>query len=172
MLKNLKSYAEHLRAIRDDRLWRVTGEPYQSFDDYCRKKLGFSEQRACQIITATDVMKLMIEKAGDDQELVKRIETLPESVLREMKYVEPEKACDAVRVISVQGKVTAAAVREVVKPKSSKAIEGDFKLVPKISTDQWLDLGRKVPAFQEWWQTQTNQEQETFIQYLARALKP
>lgn len=163
MRTSLKSYAESLKYIRESKCWKIHGDPYESFDDYCRKKLGFGEKRASQIITATDVMYLMAETVQDQPEMVAKIEALPESVFRELKDVTPEKAVEIVREIGEKGKVTSTEVRKATKPINFVP----EKRVPlKFTPSQWVDVGRKCPLFLSWWEHLSATEQEEVLAYL------
>lgn len=117
MRKSLRTFAESLKAIRDTGCWRVRGEPYKSFDDYCRQKLGFNKDRASQIITAGGTLKAIAEASRNDPEVAEIVSLLPERSARELKKVEPKKAARAIRKLKDSGqKITAASIIKTIEP--------------------------------------------------------
>ena len=65
MRKSLKGYAGALKDIRETKCWHARGSDYTNFDDYCRRKLGFSEQRASRIIWRETPVECLQERAEE-----------------------------------------------------------------------------------------------------------
>ena len=98
MKRSLIEVATALKKIRDERLWRENSTfNYQSFGDYCQRRMKISESRASQIITARGVMAALTEAAGEDQELKDQLEHISERAARELKGVPVPEALAMIR---------------------------------------------------------------------------
>lgn len=98
-----------LALIREQRLYRDT---HDTFEVYCRERWGWTASRARQLIGAADIVQ-QIESVtrGNSPPTEKHARALI-SVSREKRAEVWTKAVDA----SPNGKPTARAVREIVKP--------------------------------------------------------
>lgn len=166
---------ESLRTIRDEKLWVYGEDSYDSFADFCQRRLRISEGRASQIITATDVASRMTVLLGGDSVLAKQIEALPERTIRELKDVTPQKAIEIVQKIASQGngKVTTRAVREEVRPVQDVPVV----IVPKnkqaadFTADDWLMVLKQDELFVKNWLAWGINEKGNFKNLIETAIK-
>lgn len=166
---------ESLRTIRDEKLWMYGEDSYDSFADFCQRRLRISEGRASQIITATGVASRMTVLLGGDSVLAKQIEALPERTIRELKDVTPQKAIEIVQKIASQGngKVTTRAVREAVRPVQDVPVV----IVPKnkqaadFTADDWLMVLKQDELFVKNWLSWGINEKGNFKNLIETAIK-
>lgn len=99
---------EALSAIRDAKLYRAD---YGTFEDYCRERWKMSRPRAYQFIEAADV----VSTVGDKSVITN------ESQARELAKVPPAARAAVIKRVRANtgGKLTAAAIREVVTPSTA-----------------------------------------------------
>ena len=109
IMRGKKTFVEvglALAEIRDLRLYR---REYSGFEEYCRKKWGWSKPYCTQLITAAAV----VESLPAD----KQVAIATESQARELAKVEPAQRAGVVQAIVDQGKpVTAAAIKAHLPP--------------------------------------------------------
>ena len=112
-----------LAEIRDLRLYK---REYSSFEEYCRKKWGWTRQHAYRLIEAAPVAKC--------HQLVTN-----ESVARELARVEPTRRAGVVQAIVAEGQpVTAEAIRRHLPPppmvrRAADSAVGGKSGAPKVS---------------------------------------
>lgn len=95
---------ESLAKIRDSRLYR---ESYDTFEEYCRERWGFTDNYARRLMTSSEVVKS-----------VPMGTVTSERQARELAKVEPEKREQVIQKAqeSTGGKVTARAIRDAATP--------------------------------------------------------
>ena len=116
MNQSAAEFLAQLKALRDDKLepWKAT---HESFDAYCRAKLGYGERRANQLIAGGATRMGLLAEAGEDPELAPVIEEMKEDALREVASLPKQEAIAVLRKAialpaSANGKpVTAAKIK-------------------------------------------------------------
>jgi len=102
--KGQKTFVEVGLALAEIRDLRLYKREYSSFEEYCRKKWGWTRQHAYRLIEAAPVAKC--------HQLVTN-----ESVARELARVEPTRRAGVVQAIVAEGQpVTAEAIRRHLPP--------------------------------------------------------
>lgn len=120
-----------LATVRDNRLYR---EDYDTFDEYCIERWGFSRQRASQLATAAEVC----------QPLVDSLKPANEKAARALKHVEPERRAEVMeKAAEGGGRVSAARIAQ-----AASEIEGNDDPKPKQAVVN--EAGEEVPERLEW----------------------
>ncbi|MDX1993670.1 MAG: hypothetical protein SF029_14880, partial [bacterium] len=115
--------AEHLKAIRDARLYR---EKYTDFETYCRERWGFSASRARQQIAGANTARYIESVTGV---------TLPnESVARAVNQIPLEHQPTVV-------KMAAAYASSNDRPLSAPLIERTARVVDEAARTGHVDIG-------------------------------
>jgi hypothetical protein len=90
-----------LTEIRDSKLYRAD---FETFDQYCQKRWGWSQKRASHLIIASEVVKMLPVK---DSTIVEN-----EGQARQLAKVPAEKRVEVLRVAKESGPVTAKTIHE------------------------------------------------------------
>jgi hypothetical protein len=124
--KGQKTFVEVGLALAEIRDLRLYKREYSSFEEYCRKKWGWTRQHAYRLIEAAPVAKC--------HQLVTN-----ESVARELARVEPTRRAGVVQAIVAEGQpVTAEAIRRHLPPppmvrRAADSAVGGKSGAPKVS---------------------------------------
>jgi hypothetical protein len=147
--------AANLQIIRDKELWRQ-GD-YESWQDYCQRRWRMSRQRAYQLIegaqTAQEVKRdindeIVADLLGNKQSVSTIVDNLGprnEGQARALKSIPREKRARVLKEVAATGKVTAKAIKEAGKPKTSLGIwkeleDGYGRLLNRVD-----ELNRQCP---------------------------
>lgn len=134
--RGLLEASNALRVIRDRRLYKEAG--YTSFDNYTRDRLGFSRDRADQIITAGDTVSNLPTIVGS---------RLNESHVRALRPIadDPEMCAEVLAEVEAEdGKITAKAIAAKVAAGSITAkldmVEEHLGIAVRFLVDRCLSV--------------------------------
>ncbi len=119
-----------LADIRDRKLYRAE---YETFDNYCTKRWGFSDRRARQLIAAADIT----ENIGT----IVPVSELKEGQVRELASVPPNEQRLVYQLAHelTEGNVTASAVRSLAAIANGVIASGYVEVDDGIQK-KWTDL--------------------------------
>ena len=119
-----------LAEIRDLRLYK---REYSGFEEYCRKKWGWTKQHAYRLIEAAPIAE-------------SNPRVTSERAARELAKVEPEQRAGVVQAIADEGKpVTAAEIKRRIPPPPSQVLDKTDWPVPT----QLIPLWQRADEVQE-----------------------
>ena len=128
-----------LAEIRDLKLYR---EKYGTFQEYVEQRLGWTRQRAYQVMEAAQAVKALPPKMST------MVDT--ERAAREVVKIEPEHRAEVVAEAAKDGPVTAASVQQAAA-KLAEPVEAEIVLCDET------ELARTVPAeIADTWQRATS----------------
>jgi hypothetical protein len=123
--KGQKTFVEVGLALAEIRALRLYRREYSGFEEYCRKKWGWTRQHACRLIEAAPI--------GKCHQLVTN-----EGAARELAKVEPEHRAGVIQSIADEGKpVTAAAIKRHLPPPPAQVLDGTGWPVPTQLIPLW-----------------------------------
>jgi hypothetical protein len=112
---------EALASIRDKRLYR---DAYDSFEDYCQERWGFTRQRAHQLMQASEVVSTIVDKSTPSSHLPN------EGQARELAKVEKAK-------------------RKAVWDKAVESAPKNKKGTPKVTAAQVKRVAQEIAPIDE-----------------------
>lgn len=115
MNKGTTMITKSLKEIHDQKLYR---HDFESFDDFCTKKLGMTRARAYQIIAAQNVREALVIEGGE--EMSSTVDALSDRVAGALNEVPKEVRLEVVKQAVAQGKVTEKAVRAIAGTERAK----------------------------------------------------
>lgn len=131
--------ASALAKIKHEKLW--AGQ-YETFDDYCAKRWGWTERRVRQIIQGNEAIKQIdeeLEKKGEGKTVGNAFPGLSQRAAVEISRVEPERRLEVLQAVSEAGAVTGPAIREAAKPKDEPdvVLDGTGYPIPEKRLALW-----------------------------------